>query len=318
MVLLDALSRAVRALKQAAIEPLILQGAALAETVYGNIAERAFADLDLLIHEEEIEKASECLKALGYARAAKEDLMFCRPGRLPVRLDVHYCVWYLPPAAWERLWKDSQPFSLAGTAARTLPADELLIYTAAHAAIQHGALSPTALEDICRLCHFYQERLSWPALVGKIKQYNLQVPLYHILAAAKAAKGARIPDEALNELKPVALGARLLGAFYRMVWRSTPVPQIGHLLQFISQRGLRGKMRFVARAFFPPRAFIMRRYNVTNPLVVWFFQLVRPMLQLFELVKVLIGQIGNGLPGPGKAPHNAQTAEANPGGYPVR
>ncbi|MBI2225602.1 MAG: carboxymuconolactone decarboxylase family protein, partial [Betaproteobacteria bacterium] len=47
-------------------------------------------------------------------------------------------------------------------AARTLPADELLIYTAAHAAIQHGALSPTALEDICRLCHFYQERLSWP------------------------------------------------------------------------------------------------------------------------------------------------------------
>lgn len=200
IVRLDALGQVVEALRRAGVSPLILTGAALAETVYANISLRPMADIDLLIHEDSIETAKDCLTSLGYSLQSNEDLAFYRIIRFPVNLDIHYGIWYMPEAALQHLWDASQPVSIAGTSARTLPADEALIYTAAHAVVHHGALAATALEDINRICRFYQPALDWDNIVKKVKEYNLVVPLYHIFAEAIQAKDAPIPLTAYDHL----------------------------------------------------------------------------------------------------------------------
>lgn len=288
IVLLDALGQVIQALQRAGVSALVLKGAALAETVYPSIAERPMADLDLLVREEEIEAAAKCLRDLGYLPSRNEDCVFSKITRFHVRLDLHYQVWYLAAEDFRRLWDESQPFSIAQTPARTLPADEALIYTLAHAAIEHGTLGPVVLEDISRLCSFYRQSLDWDRIVEKIEKYNLQLPLYYALSAARELKAAPIPAKALGKLKPSSFRARLTEKIYQYLVAIAPTENIGHLLKLLSQRGLRAKLRFFWKALFPSRAFIARRYNLYQPILIRGYQCLRPGLQLIELLKLLL------------------------------
>lgn len=287
IVLLDALGQAVQVLKQAGVSPLILTGAALAETVYSNISMRPMADIDLLIQEESIETVNECLTPLGYSLQGNEDLTFYRKIPFPVSLDFHYGIWYMPDATLQRLWQESRPVSIAGTSALTMPADETLIYTAAHAAVHHGALTSTALEDINCICRFYQPTLDWDKIVKKVKEYNLNVPIRHILSEAKLAKGAPIPGDALDRLRPSSLFQRVESGIYKSIFRAPPAANIGHLLKLLSKKGIRGKITFLVDFMFPSRAFIARRYNVSKPLFIPGYQFARPFLLAAELVKLI-------------------------------
>ena len=293
IVRLDALGQVVEALRRAGVSPLILTGAALAETVYANISLRPMADIDLLIRKESIETVKDCLTSLGYSLQGNEDLTFYKNIRFPVSLDIHYGIWYMPEAALQHLWDASRPVSIAGISARTLPADEALIYTAAHAVVHHGAFAPTALEDINRICRFYQPTLDWDKIVKKVKEYNLNVPVWHILTKAKLAKDTPIPDDALNSLRPSSLGQRVESAIYKSILSAPPTANIGHILKLLSRSGVRGKIRFLADFMFPSRAFIARRYNVSKPLLISGYQFARPLLLGAALAKLIFSWSAN-------------------------
>lgn len=293
IVLLDALRQVVEAFQRAGVSPLILKGAALAETVYADISLRPMADIDLLIHEEEIETARICMLSLGYLPSKNEDCVFCKTIRFPVRLDIHYGIWYMPEAALQRLWEQSQPVAIAGTDARTMPADETLIYTAAHAVVQHGALAPTALEDINRICRFYRSALDWDKIVKKVKAYNLNVPLWHILAEAIRSKDAPIPGHALDSLRPSSLDQRVESAIYKSILSAPPAANIGHILKLLSRPGVRGKIMFLADCMFPSRAFIARRYNVSKPWLILGYQFARPFFLAAALAKLIFSWSAN-------------------------
>jgi len=288
IVLLDALGRVIQALREAGVAPLVLKGAALAETVYPSISMRPMADVDILVHEKEIDTVKACVTALGYVPSENKDCSFCRNTRIPVHLDVHYKIWYLTDEEFKSLWDDSQLISIAQTKARTIPPDETLIYTAAHAAIQHGILGPVALEDVNRICSFYQHELAWDKIVKKIKKYNLHVPIYCVLSAAKLFKETPIPDEALDALKPSCLRERVEEKIYQSILHSPPAVNVGHLLKMLSRKGIHGKIRFIIEAMFPSRAFIARRYNVSKPLPILGYRIARPWLEAIKLVKLMI------------------------------
>jgi hypothetical protein len=287
IVLLDALGRIIQALHEAGIEPLVLKGAALAETVYPGISMRPMIDADILVREEEIDTVTACVTALGYSSVEDKDCVFCKNDRFPVRLDVHYEIWYLADADFKNLWVDSRPVSIAQSGARTMAPDETLIYTAAHAAIQHGTLGPIALEDISRICSFYRHELDWDKVVKKIKKYSLKVPVYLALSEAGLAKGAPVPGKALDALKPSSVIERFEERIYRSILRAPTAKNIGHLLKMLSQKGIHGKTRFFIEAMFPSRAFIARRYNVSRPAAILGYRFLRPFMQVMELMKLL-------------------------------
>lgn len=284
IIRLEALKDIVVALRGEGLEPLVLKGAALAETVYPSIARRPMCDADLLIPPGSGSRVTACLRALGYRPQTHETMMFADHPRYPLRLDVHEAIWYMPPADTAALWTYATPFSLAGVPARTLPPDEHLIFIAAHAAVHHGRLTPQALEDIRQLCRHYAREMNWSALVAKIGRYRLRAPLGLIFAAARET-GAPIPEGVLAGLRPATRGEARLAALFQRVFRQPPMEDVGHLLQLLLCPGLRGKLTHLARMLFPSRAFIVRRYGVAGPLAVTLYQVGRPALLLGALVR---------------------------------
>jgi hypothetical protein len=66
MLLFDELNRVLKAFNEAGIEVIVLKGAALAETVYPDIALRPMGDVDLLIKMVNQEKCFTLLREIGY------------------------------------------------------------------------------------------------------------------------------------------------------------------------------------------------------------------------------------------------------------
>ena len=57
-----------RALTAENIEPMLLKGAALVELVYPNAALRSMADIDMLVHDDELSAAEDIVRSLGYTQ----------------------------------------------------------------------------------------------------------------------------------------------------------------------------------------------------------------------------------------------------------
>ena len=153
----------------AKLEVILLKGAALAQTAYRDPALRPFADVDLLVRAEEIDRAKELLFAAGYELAPEllserfnrkfhANLPFVRRGERPVHIELH--------------WKLSDAFSgiafdykgLFDRAELALAPEDTLIYLATHLD-NHGYLNRAILEyaavDRLVMDELSQNRLIW-------------------------------------------------------------------------------------------------------------------------------------------------------------
>ena len=65
-VLFQELERILRILAEANIPVIVLKGAALAQTIYPDIALRPMTDLDILVKSEHLDRAVELLRTTGY------------------------------------------------------------------------------------------------------------------------------------------------------------------------------------------------------------------------------------------------------------
>ena len=83
------------------VRVIVLKGAALAETIYENIAARPMADVDILVQKKDVDDALNLLTALGYERIANEarpgitttyenELVLQKSGRKNVLLELHW------------------------------------------------------------------------------------------------------------------------------------------------------------------------------------------------------------------------------------
>src|SRR5262245_7921362 len=66
VLLLRELGTCLRALREAAVPVIVLKGAALIGTVYGNLTWRAMGDVDLLVHRHDVDATQRVLDDLGY------------------------------------------------------------------------------------------------------------------------------------------------------------------------------------------------------------------------------------------------------------
>lgn len=288
IILLDELKNILKVFKEIGISPIILKGAALAETVYPDISMRPMSDIDILVKEGEIEKVKTCLISLGYSLQIGGELHFIKNGNFPVNIDVHWEIWYMPESILRNLWQDSHAVNISGESALVMSPEEALIHTAAHASIHHGTLIEPVSEDINRITRFYQQTILWDEVVRKVREYQIRVPIYYTFYKAKSSNGAFIPDYVLKNLKPSSISNFFESVIYKSILNSPPLPNIGHVLRPLSQRGIFGKLKFLYHFIFPPRDFIMRRYNASNPVTILTYNLLRPFLLLSELTRVLI------------------------------
>ena len=202
LALAAELRRLLAALEGAGVEALAYKGPALAMQAYGDLALRAFVDLDLLVREGDVPRALEALDEAGYAPALALSPAQARhfgrvDGDFPLLhratgtlVELHarisserFCM----PIGTEGLMRRARAVPVGGGAVRTLGDDDLLLVLCVHGAKHRW------------------KRLEWLAALAAL----LRAGRGDAEATLALAAGARARRTVLLGL---ALARRLLGA----------------------------------------------------------------------------------------------------------
>ena len=164
LVLLRELFAVLDALESRGIRALPYKGLVLAGTLYDDLSERQFADLDILVSRAEVPRVLEVLEEKGYERAeagGSLPRMLERDCEVPMRrveptvlIEVHWEI--LPPhqAFGFRLGPFLErliPGTLAGRALQVFPPEDLLVLLCVHGGEKHRWMRLQMICDVARL-----------------------------------------------------------------------------------------------------------------------------------------------------------------------
>jgi hypothetical protein len=152
--------QAVRALRDADVQAIVLKGPALAEWLYDDDAPRTYGDVDVLVPLDRLDAARDVLRALGYREGASPPPP---PGTIEhaapwfrlhdgAVIDLHHSISgpsIEPRRVWHVLAERSVELDLRGHALRVPDIPSRALIVALHAA-QHGPGVPQPQEDLRR------------------------------------------------------------------------------------------------------------------------------------------------------------------------
>lgn len=211
-ILNAALARVLQDFATVGIEAMPVKGTVIAETVYGDLALRPAADVDVLVRPAQLPAARERLAALGYGQRPEPTFTalvheFHDPpyyvGSPPdqVRLELHWALWaerffHLGP---ERLWDRSVAGRVAGTDARLLSAEDTLLHLAIHRS--RSGLRLRWVADIAELLRRQGAALDWDGLLARARVAGARTALFVVLDLADELLGSVAPAGVLERLR---------------------------------------------------------------------------------------------------------------------
>jgi putative nucleotidyltransferase-like protein len=159
------LLRILEHLKARGIAALPYKGPALAEFLYGNILQRQFGDLDILVHTPDVAPAKAAVRELGYehslALTPKQEQSYLQSGYeytfdSPHGRNLLEIQWQVLPRFYavdfdmDGLFERAQSLTLSGHTLQTLGMEDLVLVLCAHAA-KHAWIQLSWLCDLARL-----------------------------------------------------------------------------------------------------------------------------------------------------------------------
>jgi hypothetical protein len=265
------LARALGALEDVNVHPVVLKGYPLGARLYPEPLLRPTTDVDLLVEDEQVPRASAALRALGlksldapaeaYHRLHHHHVTF---GGEQGAVELHFrlLTGFGAALAAEEALARAQPFDLEGRTVHVLAPDDEVLYLAVHAA-NHLFSRLAWLYDVKLLLG--QSPVDWDQVVARARAAGLQGPAgvaFHLLRRALAAEVPPGVDAALGmgpwhatlasqvfcdrrlEQAPW-LGRKWTCFALTTVLTSTP----GALLRFTGHHTVRGVKRRLARRF---------------------------------------------------------------------
>lgn len=187
------------------IEALPHKGLALSQQLYGDPTMREFGDLDFLIRPEDVGRAREALRALGYQPnvqlSPRQEREYLRSGyeyvfgagREPYLLELQwqvlprfYTVGFAMPALFER----SVELTVDGCGTRALCNEDLLLVLCVHAA-KHQWVHLGMLRDIATLA---SRRIDWPSVYAQAERLGILRILWVSLLLARDLLDYELPE----------------------------------------------------------------------------------------------------------------------------
>ena len=261
------------------IPVLLLKGLALVGLAYPDLGARPMGDIDLLVRQEDVERASVLLEGLGYAPL--EGQQAGRPADFMTHYDgerafsgaagmveLHWCLinydWFRDASALslQDLWQRAGPMDESGVL-RFSPEDTLL-YLCLHLGVHHAYAVARMLVDIDQLVR-HQQGLDWGAIVERARLFRLRNALYFGLEMAQRLLGTPLPPGILSQLCPPGwicwAVERLVNPLARLPHGEEGLgPQSLRFLHFLLVDRWQDRWRGIGRLFFPGRDWIAARY----------------------------------------------------------
>lgn len=267
----DALVGLLDAFAEAKIQVLVLKGAALSPLLYPEPGLRAFGDMDLLIHRDNLAAAQGVMERAGFrishdrhegfSTQFLKSLNYVSVERLGVAVDLHWHLfapmYYRRRIPLELFWTHPMPCTPGPRNMMTLAPMPQLLYLCAHAGLHHARLRLVWLYDIARLLERYGGEIDWDEFVRAAEALELASATAQILQRAGDWWGAVVPVEPLARLKRTK-SRRAARLVYAMV--TSPNPEARVFSDVFYQEGLRNKMTYAVQLLLPSREYMQSRH----------------------------------------------------------
>ncbi len=283
-LIFEELKNVLGLLNQNKLQVIVMKGAALAETAYGNPALRPMSDVDLLVKNEDIRKLDSLLKKLGYFPSDRsvDDVDFTstylttldyrNPAKNAPSFHIHWHFVnstipnesYIGHIKMDDIWRDAVRTNIADTKAWVMSPHHLIIHLSEHALrVTHSLNKISYFCDIDRAINYYGKSLDWDLLVRDTIKFNLNKMVYTTLYFSHYFIKANVPEEVLLKLKPKRFSIPEK-FFMRKAAENKRTPGLSYLIHLSMNKGLAKKMKFVGRTLFPPKAILAQRSYVSE------------------------------------------------------
>jgi hypothetical protein len=206
LFLTDELLKLLTLLEAHRIPALPYKGPVLTASIYGNLALRDFADLDILVHERDYEWAQHLLSTSGYRlmKAFENESTYVdSSGRVAVDLHQRMTSREFPsPLQFEPIWERRHYTVLLGTQVPTLsPEDTLLML-----AVQTTKDAGTPYLQLSRICDISQLLRAFPdldltTLLRKSKKLGGERMVLFSLCLAHNLLGTPLPQHIVQNVR---------------------------------------------------------------------------------------------------------------------
>jgi hypothetical protein len=194
---------------------IILKGAFLASCVYPNPALRSMADIDILMHPEDIPVALEKLKELGYRLAVPlwanslDYHLVLKAQNFIALLEIHWGL-VVPnqhsSLPVKTLWENTNPVKIEENNTLTLRPEELLLHLCEHMAIKHVFRQCVrSLVDIDRIIRLYFDNFDWEKTILFAKAWGLQKAVLLSLFFCRKYLSTPVPEFVFDALDIVKI-----------------------------------------------------------------------------------------------------------------
>jgi Uncharacterised nucleotidyltransferase len=211
------LLRLLKAFERHEIPAITYKGPALTTSVYGNLALREFSDLDILIREQDVSRATELLISAGYRSGYPEHQMTHTQEAVLRRTEFEYDFtrddskssvdlhWAIMPTYLsvtlnlEGLWKRLEPTSLGGETVLTFSPEDLLLILCVHGS-KHLWEQLKLICDVAELIRARKD-MNWGRVLKQAGTLGNERMVLLGLFLAKELLGAVLPKEVMQRVE---------------------------------------------------------------------------------------------------------------------
>lgn len=294
-LIFEELKKVLGLFNQSKLQVIVMKGAALAETIYGNLALRPMSDVDLLVKKENLYQVDELLKELNYFPSDRSlddvdftstylttlDYRSSAKNSPSFHIHWHFVNSTIPNESYinhikmEDIWRDAVKTNIADIETWTMAPHHLLIHLSEHALrVTHSLSRLSYFCDIDRAINYYGKGLDWNLLVQDTLRFNLNKMVYTTLYFSAYFIKAEVPEDVLLKLKPkrFSIPEKI---FMRKAAENKRTPGMSYLIHLSMNKGLAKKLKFVGRTLFPPKDILAQRSYISRSDITYSYYLNR-------------------------------------------
>lgn len=267
------------ALRQAGVEPLVLQGAALGPWLYEETCLRPGADLKLLLSEVDLAKGRRALEVAGLRQVAGRGrpswaVCLAGPGGLPVRLRSRLFRQRTLRAREGDVRDRSQPVEIAGVQARTASGEDHLVHVLGHAAFHRSRRSLLWACDATLLVRRVPE-LDWSYVEDAAAHARTIISAYVMLRYLRDRLQVPVPSRALSYLYARAWDTGPLGRDLTLYAARSAAGGVSSFLR--TQEGWSDRLALLRLTAFPSAPYLRQAAGFSKTWPPMAARVVRPV-----------------------------------------
>jgi hypothetical protein len=212
-ILSNELTKVLSVFSQHGIAAIVLKGTVLADQLYGNLALRSVADMDILVQPEQVAQANSLLLGMGYQQPTSKETWehpfheppYYKQAQFPLFIELHRNLddERLVAVPRPEIWRRAQLLHIPEGNTAVLSPEDSLLFLSDHIS-KHSNQLLKSLNDIAELLKKYEKILDWDYIVKSARSWEIGAAVYCYLRRSQELLGAPVPASVVRALKPKA------------------------------------------------------------------------------------------------------------------